>query len=76
MVGIICPLLIFKLPSASGASKNRDCHDELEGFSFFTLLLLGYYSVAGMLLGGKYLVFVSSRSVKMRGFSFLSLHAF
>ena len=27
-------------------------------------------------LGGKYLVFVSSRSVKMRGFSFLSLHAF
>ena len=24
-------------------------------------------------LGGKYLVFVSSRSVKMRGFSFLSL---
>ena len=26
--------------------------------------------------GGKYLVFVSSRSVKMRGFSFLSLHAF
>ena len=27
-------------------------------------------------IGGKYLVFVSSRSVKMRGFSFLSLHAF
>ena len=27
-------------------------------------------------LGGKYLFFVSSRSVKMRGFSFLSLHAF
>ena len=27
-------------------------------------------------LGGKYLLFVSSRSVKMRGFSFLSLHAF
>ena len=27
-------------------------------------------------LGGKYLVFVSSCSVKMRGFSFLSLHAF
>ena len=27
-------------------------------------------------LGGKYLVFESSRSVKMRGFSFLSLHAF
>ena len=27
-------------------------------------------------LGGKYLVFVFSRSVKMRGFSFLSLHAF
>ena len=27
-------------------------------------------------LGGKYLVFVSSRSVKIRGFSFLSLHAF
>ena len=26
------------------------------------------------LLGGKYLVFVSSRSVKMRGFSFLSLY--
>ena len=26
--------------------------------------------------GGKYLVFVSSRSVKMRGFSCLSLHAF
>ena len=25
-------------------------------------------------LGGKYLVFVSSRSVKMRGFSFLSLY--
>ena len=30
----------------------------------------------GCHLGGKYLVFVSSRSVKMRGFSFLSLHAF
>ena len=27
-------------------------------------------------LGGKYLVFVSSRSGKMRGCSFLSLHAF
>ena len=27
-------------------------------------------------LGGKYLVFVSSRSVKMRGFSFLSLYNF
>ena len=27
-------------------------------------------------IGGKYLVFESSRSVKMRGFSFLSLHAF
>ena len=27
-------------------------------------------------LGGKYLFFESSRSVKMRGFSFLSLHAF
>ena len=26
--------------------------------------------------GRKYLVFVSSRSVKMRGFSFLSLHSF
>ena len=26
--------------------------------------------------GGKYLVFVSSCSVKMRGFNFLSLHAF
>ena len=25
-------------------------------------------------VGGKYLVFVSSRSVKMRGFSFLSLY--
>ena len=25
-------------------------------------------------LGGKYLVFVSSRSVKLRGFSFLSLY--
>ena len=25
-------------------------------------------------LGGKYLVFLSSRSVKMRGFSFLSLY--
>ena len=27
-------------------------------------------------LGGKYLILVSSRSVKMREFSFLSLHAF
>ena len=26
--------------------------------------------------GGKYLVFVFSRSVKIRGFSFLNLHAF
>ena len=30
--------------------------------------------VLGRDLGGKYLVFVSSRSVKMRGFSFLSLY--
>ena len=29
-----------------------------------------------LILGGKYLLFESSRSVKMRGFSFLSLHAF
>ena len=39
-------------------------------------LLSKYLSISIQLLGGKYLVFESSRSVKMRGFSFLSLHAF
>ena len=34
------------------------------------------FDLGNALLGGKYLVFESSRSVKMRGFSFLSLHAF
>ena len=47
------------------------------------LELLGYHSyttkgevllVFSNVIGGKYLVFVSSRSVKMRGFSFLSLY--
>ena len=53
MVGIICPLLILSSPSAcwtSGASKNRDCPYKMEGFYFFTLTLLCYYLVVGMLL--------------------------
>ena len=36
--------------------------------------LLFISSIVSYLYGGKYLVFVSSRSVKMRGFSFLSLY--
>ena len=37
---------------------------------------IAWETVDNSYYGGKYLVFVSSRSVKMRGFSFLSLHAF
>ena len=40
--------LFLSSPSAcrtNGASKNRDCPDEMEAFSFVTLLLLGYYLV-------------------------------
>ena len=39
---------------------------------FETSTGLGWVGMVG--LGGKYLLFVSSRSVKMRGFSFLSLY--
>ena len=37
-----------------------------------TIMQLTNFTVGD--LGGKYLLFVSSRSVKMRGFSFLSLY--
>ena len=38
------------------------------------ILVLQWGSSSPISLGGKYLFFVSSRSVKMRGFSFLSLY--
>ena len=49
--------------------KNNWCH-------FFGRRISNPDLNISIYLGGKYLVFVSSRSVKMRGFSFLSLHAF
>ena len=65
--------ILIETPSQGYKSADYQILFEKSNFQY------GYerYQLIGNLtadLGGKYLVFVSSRSVKMRGFSFLSLY--
>ena len=68
-------VLIFMLHIAFSRNINVI---HMGGFHLHLLVFPFVYQFNSRIgvLGWKYLVFESSRSVKMRGFSFLSLHAF
>ena len=77
MKSLIVFLAMFAFTSAANFDIKIEPENEVveKGYPD-ALARLFVNGLNSTMLGGKYLDFVSSRSVKMRGFSFLSLHAF